>query len=103
MPILSHLGRAYLAAGRAPDAIAVLRRGIELAKANGPSGVYGGARARFELARAMWSTDRASAIDLARTALDVLSRRSGPALVDWVTAEDEVTVIKGWLQRHPAP
>ena len=101
VPILSHLGRAYMAAGRTSEAVIVLRRAIELAAANGSSGARGGARAKFELARATWSSgDRAEAIDLARSALDVLSAGEESKHLDWVSDQGELATIRDWLRRH---
>jgi tetratricopeptide (TPR) repeat protein len=101
LTVLLYLGRAYVEAGRTSDAVSALRRAVELADENGVVSVNDGARARFELARATWTSgDHTGAVELATEAHDVLSAGPGSELVDWITGRSEVKTIQDWLRRH---
>ncbi len=91
VPVLIGLGRAQLEAGQRSEAVATLERAAAKADAGGPATRLAGARARFQLARALWAArERPRAAALARTARDRLAGRR------------EADEIDGWLLRHAA-
>lgn len=91
VPVLTALGRAHLAAGRRSDAAAILEQAMALADANGEFSRLAGARAKFQLARAVSASgQRARAADLARAAQGVLA------------GHRDADEIDRWLERHPA-
>jgi tetratricopeptide (TPR) repeat protein/predicted Ser/Thr protein kinase len=91
VPVLTGLGRAQLELGLRSEAVATLERAVERADARGPATRLTGARARFQLARALWASgETARAASLARAARDQLAGRRD---------EDE---IDRWLVRHAA-
>ena len=60
VPVVVGLGRAHLAAGHQTEAIAFLQRAIGMADTNGAPSRFEGARARFHLARALWTSNERS-------------------------------------------
>ncbi len=89
--VLTGLGRAQLELSLQSEAVATLERAVAKADAGGPATRLTGARARFQLARALWASgERARAAALARTARDQLAGRR------------DADEIDRWLLRHAA-
>ena len=91
VPVLVGLGRAHMEAGQVTDAVAALERAVAIADANGQSSRIAAARARFQLAKALWASgERARSAALAEAARDGLAGRP------------EVDEIDRWRRRHAA-
>ena len=91
VPVLTGLGRAQLQLGLRSEASATLQRAAEKGDAGGPGTRLNGARARFQLARALWASgEKGRAVALARTARDQLAGRRDAGEID------------RWLLRHAA-
>ena len=89
--VLTGLGRAQLELGLRSEAVATLERAVEKGDVGGPAARVTGARARFQLARALWpSGETVRAAALARTARDQLAGRRDAGEID------------RWLLRHAA-
>jgi tetratricopeptide (TPR) repeat protein/tRNA A-37 threonylcarbamoyl transferase component Bud32 len=91
---LHRIGCAQLGLGRASEAIATLKRAVA---SDGLKGRYG-ARARFDLARALWETgERTQARALASEA-----RRDAAAAVASGGVEPQLREMDQWLAAHAA-